>query len=313
MEIHEVTATEYTAIIQTPYHVFGSAAFNNLNNNKCDEVFYLLFREGKFRLGIIGGTRDNVFYSPFSAPFGGFTYLSDDVRLKYIEEAIKLLNVWATEKKLSSIIITLPPLLYDSSFISKQVNCLWREGFEISDTDLNYSFDLERFDDKYTERIWYNAHKNLKTAMNSRLNFQECKTDEEKTLAYNIIYGNRESRGYPLRMTLQQVFDTIHIIPADFFLVYNETNTPVASAIVFHVSQSVVQVIYWGDLPGYSEIKLMNFLSFSVFKYYKTIGKRAVDIGPSTENSIPNHGLGEFKESIGCRINPKFKFTRKIT
>ena len=56
----------------------------------------------------------------------------------------------------------------------------------------------------------------------------------------------------------------------------------------------------------------MNFLSFHVFQYYKNQGIEIVDIGPSTENSIPNYGLCEFKESIGCDILIKTEFYKKL-
>jgi len=65
-------------------------------------------------------------------------------------------------------------------------------------------------------------------------------------------------------------------------------------------------------LPEFSEYKTMNFLSFSVFEYYKSQGIRIVDIGPSTENSVPNYGLCEFKESIGCDIAIKTEFSKKL-
>jgi hypothetical protein len=86
----------------------------------------------------------------------------------------------------------------------------------------------------------------------------------------------------------------------------------VAAALIFHVAPLVVQVIYWGDIPDFGNLKPMNFLSFSVFKYYKQLGFNYVDIGPSTENGVPNHGLCEFKESIGCDIDPKFSFQKDI-
>jgi hypothetical protein len=312
MEILEVKESDYNEIISSPYHVFGSAAFNDLNRNKCEKVHYLLFREGKFRLGIIGGIRNQGFFSPFSAPFGGYMYISDDIRLQYIEEAIRILVTWARGKGYLSVIISLPPMLYESTFIAKQVNCLWREGFEISKIDLNYSFNLECFNENYPDIIWYNARKNLKIAINSGLSLFECKTEQEKFLAYDIICRNREGRGFPLRMSWQQVADTIQIISADFFLVFSDHQTAVASAIVFHINEIVVQVIYWGDLQGYSELKLMNFLAFKVFEHYKSIGIKIVDVGPSTENSIPNYGLCEFKESIGCTINHKYTLTKKL-
>jgi hypothetical protein len=306
MEILEVSVNEYAEVINTPYHVFGSAAFNNLNRNKCEEVFYLLFREGKYRLGIVVGKRGNSLYSPFSAPFGGYFYISQDIRLQYVEEATGLLKIWASEKGFSSISIILPPQIYEESFVAKQINCLWRNAFAFSVIDLSYSMDLSKFDGSYPDRIWHNARKNLRISMNSGLKFVICYDQTEKGLAYEIIQRNRESHGYPLRMSWQQVGDTVRLIQADFFLVYNDTQSPVASAIIFHVSEAVVQVIYWGDLPGYSEMKSMNFLAYKVFEYYKKSGKKIVDIGPSSEHSVPSYGLCEFKEGIGCRIDPKF-------
>jgi hypothetical protein len=312
MEILEVSYNEYAEVIRAPYHVFGSADFNYLNRNKCDEVFFILFRDGKYRLGIIGGIRDKAFVSPISAPFGGYSFISDDIRLQYIEEATKLLENWAVRKQFTSISMTLPPSIYGSSFIAKQFNCLWRQGFNVAESDLNYSFQLEDLNDTYLDRIWYNARKNLRISTNSGLEYIKCISQKEKELAYDIIRKNRESRGYPLRMTWEQVSDTIQIINADFFLINNIDHTPIASAIIFHVSESVVQVIYWGDLPGHTESKPMNFLSFKVFEYYKSEGKRVVDIGPSTEHSLPNYGLCEFKEGIGCRIDPKYMLIKKL-
>ena len=312
MEILEVGPKEYEQVINPPYHAFGTAAFTDLNKYKCNGVFYLLFREGKYRLGITGGIREKGFFSPFSAPFGGFLFVSKDVRIQYIEEAIELLKTWAAKRGFDSINIILPPVFYESNFISKQINCFLRADYSLSVIDLNYAYNLDNFDENYLRKIWYNARKNLKIALNSGLRFFECKTDEEKLTSYEIIRKNRESRAFPLRMTWEQVSETIHIIPCDFFLVLYKDREYVASAVVFHINDFVVQVIYWGDIPGYSEIKPMNFMAFKIFEFYKTTGKKIADIGPSTEDSLPNYGLCEFKESIGCGIDTKIKFTRKL-
>jgi hypothetical protein len=312
MEILEVSTSSYEGLIHAPYHIFGSATFNELNKGKCDKVYYLLFNEAKSRLGIIGGSIGNVFNSPFSAPFGGFVFLSEDIRLKYIEEAIDLLKNWAVEKGFTTINITLPPSIYGDDFITKQTNCLFRKGFAIAKIDLNYSINLNDFDEKYIDRIWYNARKNLRIALNTDLYFVKCKSDVEKRLAYNIIQKNRKERGYILRMSWQQIVDTIQIIPADFFMVFNGNQIPIASAIVFNINPVIVQVVYWGDLTKFNRLKTMNFLSFKVFDYYKSMGKKIIDIGPSTENSLPNYGLCEFKESIGCSICTKLTFSIQV-
>ena len=59
-------------------------------------------------------------------------------------------------------------------------------------------------------------------------------------------------------------------------------------------------------------MRTMNFLAYKVFKFYKHKKFNFVDIGPSTENSIPNNGLSDFKESIGCDIELKLEFSIKL-
>jgi hypothetical protein len=313
MEIVEAGHGEYAKVIPGPYHIFGSAAFNQVNEDKAESVHYLLFKDGKYRLGIIGGIRNNHFVSPFSAPFGGFSFLHPDIRISYIDEALQLLTGWAAAKKLAAIKITLPPGIYQESFVAKQVNSLYRNGFAIEKTDLNYAYNLHHFDENYAASIWYNARKNLKIALAGNFSFRLCETVDEKETAYHIIQQNREARGFPLRMTWQQVQLSASVIPADFFLVSNSKVKPVAAAVVFHLKPGVVQVIYWGDLPEYAAHKTMNFLSFKVFEYYRQLKMDIIDIGPSTENSVPNYGLCEFKESIGCDISCKFSFTKPIS
>lgn len=312
MEIVEAGYSEYSTIIAEPYHIFGSAAFNHINEDKAESVHYLLFKDGKYRLGIIGGIRNNVFVSPFSAPFGGFSFLHEDVRISYIDEAAQLLTSWATSKELSRINITLPPFIYQESFLSKQINSLYRNHFTIEKTDLNYAYDLRQFNENYPASTWYNARKNLKIALANHFSFRLCNTADENETAYNIIKKNRELRGFPLRMTWEQVQLSASVIPADFFLVSNSKGFSVAAAVVFHLKPGVVQVIYWGDLPEYAGLKTMNFLSFKVFEYYHQLKLDIIDIGPSTENSIPNYGLCEFKESIGCGISCKFSLSKSI-
>jgi len=312
MEIVEAGYQEYTRLIPNPYHVFGSAAFNHANEDKAASVHYLLFKDGKYRLGIIGGVRDNVLLSPFSAPFGGFSFLQDDTRIGYLDEALQLLSSWAKNRRLAAIKITLPPSIYGESFLAKQVNSLYRNGFVTEKTDLNYAYRLVDFDENYAASIWYNARKNLKIALSNHLSFRLCEHEKEKEQAYAIIKQNREAKGFPLRMTWAQVQLSASLMKADFFLVTSKEGIVLAAAVIFHVSKGIVQVIYWGDLPEYAALKTMNFLSFKVFEYYKQQEMEMVDIGPSTENSVPNYGLCEFKESIGCSISCKFSFSKSI-
>jgi len=53
----------------------------------------------------------------------------------------------------------------------------------------------------------------------------------------------------------------------------------------------------------------MNYFSYKVFEHYYRKGLGILDIGPATENGIPNYGLCEFKENIGCTASLKYCVT----
>ena len=306
MELIETTKEDYFNLISNPYHKFNISEFNFLNNNHVDKIFYLLFKDSKYRLGIIGGIKNSVFKSSFSAPFGGFSFNKNDVKLSMIEDSIDLLNHWCKNKNIECAKIILPPNIYNHSFIAKQLSCFYRKGYIIDIIDLNYHFSTKNLNDNYIKNIWHSARKSLNKSLNNGLIFKLCSTGDESQIAYDIIKTNRREKGFPLRMKYTDIIKTDSIIDKDYFIVYDCNEVAMASAIIYHISTNIVQVVYWGDIPEYSDLRIMNFLSYKIFDYYKNKNIEYIDIGPSSENSIPNHGLCEFKESIGCDISEKF-------
>jgi len=102
----------------------------------------------------------------------------------------------------------------------------------------------------------------------------------------------------------------LKIVKHDVFIVKKDEKT-IASAIIYRLNDRIAQVIYWGDVPGYSKCRPMNWLSYQVVTYYKQLGFSWLDIGPATENGVPNYGLCDFKQSIGCETSLKFTLTKK--
>jgi len=308
MNLSEITQEQYNDIFPVPYHIFNSVKFNELNKYKCEQVNYLLFQDKKKRLGLIIGRNNNSVSSPFSAPFGCFSFKDEQIDIKIIEKSIRVLDFYIREKKISSIKFILPPLCYNISFLSKLINALKRNDYNILYIDLNHIFKTSFLDENYINKIYHNARKNLNIALKENLSF--IKT-EDINLVYNIISENRKTRGLPLMMTFEQVRETINIIKYDAFVVKFD-NDYIASALIYHVAEKIVQVIYWGDIPEFSSKKTMNFLSYKVFEFYKKAGIEIIDIGPSSQFGIPNYGLCDFKESIGCLIDSKFIFNKNI-
>lgn len=306
MQITELGAQDFASRFQ-PEYIYNTVAFAELNSSKASALHYLSIGDTKPRFGIILGERGGMLHSPFSAPFGGFVQRGAQ-RLEYKDEAVRLVVDYA--RSLGKGLVIVPPsLVYDSGEISQWVNVMSRH-MHTSWVDLNYHFTPSHFAD-YENHIERSARKNLRHALRQQFSFRHLDSSSlaDVTRAYNVIRRNREERGFPLRMTLEQVWQTVsNVVQADFFVLEHD-GTDVAAAQVFQVARGVYQVVYWGDIREYSSLRPMNMLTYKVFKHYHETGARLLDIGISTEDGQPNYGLCEFKQSIGCEVTLKYRFT----
>lgn len=312
MEISKVTAKEYLQVFPKPWSLFNSVAFSELNKEKCLDVHYLLFRDSKLRLGMIVGEKEDGLYVPFSAPYGGYSFNSS-VSVTCYDEACAALKEYACNLG-KPLCITIAASIYDSTDNTKLYSALVRGGAKILYADINQHFELSRFA-HYEELLDSKNRNKLRNALNGDLTFVklDSKNPSDVARAYEVIRTNHAERGFPLHMSLQNVLDTIRIIPADFFVVSDAEGHDVAAAQIFHATEDIYQVIYWGDVPSFSYLKSMNFLSYKVFEYYfKNCGNvRLLDIGTSSLHGEPNYGLCEFKENIGCYSTLKYSLVLK--
>lgn len=302
---------EYEHVIKEPYHAFNSAGFALLNQHKCDSVFAFLYKDSKYRLGILAGEKDGMLLSPFSAPFGGFSFLKADVQISAIENAVVLLEEFASEKGLKGIRLVLPPLIYDRTFLSKLINVLYRRSYRVFNLDMDFYIDLQD-GQPYLDRIWKTARQNLRTSLQQDFTVSLCNGDREAMeLIYEIIKENRTLKGRPMHMEFAEVLETTAVIPMDFFLL-KHNHVPVAGAIAYAAAEAIQYISFWGDLPGFSSMRPMNFLSYHIEEHYKKKGIKYLHFGIATEQSKPNYGLCQFKESIGCTITPKLSFEKMV-
>ncbi len=303
-----LSENDYNLICEEYQYFYNSMQFHKLNKEKVERVEFLVFGDKKKKLALPIGVIDNCIKVPYSAPFGIFEKLQKHIKLEEIEEAVDLLEQYAGNMGIESIMFRIPPSFYDESFISKVQNCLLRKNYKIDCCDLNYQIFISNME-YYMQSLLRNAKKNLKHALKVDFDFLHCDTMQEKLEAYEVIKRNRERKGYPLRMTCEQVMHTIKITEHDFFLLKNE-GVSVAAAIVFKVNTFCYQVIYWGDIEGYEDKRPMNMLAYKVYEFYCHKGIKILDIGPSTEEGVPNYGLCDYKESIGCSVSTKYTYIK---
>lgn len=308
MELTDISPDEYEDATKGKCTVFCSRDFLELNKEKVDRVRYFLGGDKKRRLALAIGEKDGEWRAPFSAPFSTAVPLRKNTDLEHYWKFIALLNERAKAEGIRKVSIFLQPDIYGAQENAKLINSLIGNGYKLAFQELNYSLKVKNTDlDTYIDAIQPAARRKLKTALSSDLKLKKCGPRDEKIQAYQVIQANREHKGYPLRMTQEQVMATIEIVPHDIFLV-NKDDISIAAAIVFRVSDQTAQVIYWGDIPDVGQYKPINYLSYELIRYYQSEGIDQIDIGPSTENGVPNFGLCSFKESIGCEVSSKYKY-----
>ncbi|WP_303150572.1 hypothetical protein [uncultured Cloacibacillus sp.] len=312
MLAYKVTPQEFQQIVTSSDVIYNTTTFCELNKKKVDYIDYLIVKKDESpRFAVIFGVKDSQASCPFSAPFGTLLPLKKSSSVENYDDALSAIDIYASDMGLKKIFFRIPPIFYEVNALTALVSSLFRHGYEVHDVDVNYAFNLYDVYENYDSIIHYNAKKNLRIALKSNLELQICNNEEDIISAYNIIAQNRSCKGYPLRMTQDQVLETLSVVAHDVFIVQHE-GQGIASAIVYHVNDKIAQVIYWGDIPGVTHLKSINYLAYQLIQYYGAKGCQYLDIGPSTENSIPNYGLCDFKESIGCERSLKFAMEKCI-
>jgi hypothetical protein len=299
MKLLELSAEEYRSIY-TPCAVYAGIPFTRLNAPKVNRVHYLSMAndKGKHRLGIIVGESNDRYSCPFSAPFGEIARTSA-VGLDDVNEFLDLLKQHLADRPLR---LTLAPPIYDD--FSLKVQGLAAARAVSSYYDFNYHYDLSRFP-KFTAHLDRSARNHFNRSLKAGFEFEK---PDDLGRAYRVIQTNRADRGFPLRMTEEQVRQTAaEAVTCDAFVV-TLNGIDVASAIIYHAADGIAQVIYWGNVQGFNEHRPMNWLAFKVMEHYHREGFKIVDIGPSSEDGVPNFGLCEFKEAIGCLVTLKPTF-----
>lgn len=307
MNIRRITPQDYLELFGAPSHIYNSVAFNELNRHKCDDIHYLISEDehGKPRLGLILGERGDVLASPFSAPFGGVEQIKQQRVRQYIDFVDSLSAYGKTLGK--EIRLTLPPHIYDrDGNVEKLLCALLTRGARRVATEYNYHYPTERFQ-SYVEFLPRDERTKFRKACKAGFGFEVLgNSADDIARAYGVIKKNRESHGYPLRMSLDDVLATTEVVGATFMVMSYE-GEDVAAVQAFDVSPEIVQIIYWGDVPGYSALRPMRFLAYKVFEHFA--GKKTiVDVGPSSSDGIPSLGLCDFKEEVGCVLTPKSSF-----
>jgi hypothetical protein len=119
--------------------------------------------------------------------------------------------------------------------------------------------------------------------------------------AHRLLEHNRVSKGRPMRLSseyVRAVRDRFRPL-VRMHVVRDAAGQDLAAALVYRTARRHDVVQYWGDLGGMSPSP-MPLLARHVFESARRTGAIVVDLGVSTDDARPNHGLIQFKRSVGA-------------
>ena len=267
MKLSFLNASEFAKTFAPTMWGYNSVDFSELNLQKCENIHYLSFADSKIKFGLILGEIEGVLKAPFSAPFGDFLTFRK-LKISDFYEVLELLKAYAKEKEMS-LEFTFPPSFYNEDHFAKMFNALFCNNFKLSGVDLNFHMDLSSFSsDCYSKTLETKGRQKLKNALQKTGEMVICKSEYEIKEAYDIIKKNREFRGYPLWLSLDDISKVSDIIKVHVFMLKDSKNKKgVASAFVYQITKNISQVVYWGNLPEDNALNPTNALAFHIGKY----------------------------------------------
>ncbi len=303
--VERVDADLFDALAPAPLTVFDRTDFAALNAAKVVEVLYLLLRRacsGKVVMGMIVGRRADGFYAPFSAPY----------TMPRVAGPLSVNEAAACFAALHSAIgqslkLTLPPDFYAPHILPDMRVGLMQGGARMLYADFNYHADVVAAGDvsaiprrtarQEMRRVLADAGIEYETLSASN------RADVERV--YRIIEANHLGKGYPVKMSLGQVQDTIAMLGGRVGVVRCDGHDAAAQLGYFSAAH-VYQPVYWGDLDAWRARHVMKALYYYMCADLRAVGFTGLlDLGPSSEEGVPSPGLCAFKESLGCTMTPR--------
>lgn len=312
MNFYEVDIERYDEYFASEASLFLSAKYYRYNTplDKQSNVRCFVGQFGEGCIGVIGVVDENIFNSPYWAPYGGFR-VDHDLSFQKLSTFLEKLIEHLQGYRFTGIRMVLPPEIMQLSLHANSFLNLKKAGFQLIHTELNHYFSLEKFasDVSYLKRL---DRSTLLRTLKKGLTREIVENDDQRKLIYEMLQKSRRQRNIPLKMSWERLLAATKFINIDFWAVYAADHKLCAGAVVYEVDQSISQVVYWGFDPDYTKLDSMRYLSYQLFAHYQELGRKYLDFGISTDQSIANEGLIAFKENVGCDTCLRFEFYKHL-
>jgi hypothetical protein len=259
----------------------------------------------------VGARTDDKVCSGYSAPFGGLDFVRPAETVANIEGLIDRALSELGDAGVTSIEVRARGPHYGPNDAVVEFALLNR-GLTVTACELNFFLDLSDVAsvDEYDASLKPAARKMLRRSTALGLDEYQVDPADEPAWAeaYEVLRRNRVDRGRPMRLELDYVRSIRDTFPGSVRLLALESEGSIcAAALIYRITAGHDLVQYWGDANHSLPVSPMNRLVHLVVDHCLAAGARAVDIGISSEDGAPNHGLIQFKRSVGCQVETRLE------
>lgn len=298
-------------VVSTSDTLFNKTSFLNYQSQKLGAtvIIFKLFSNEKNKLlasiDFASALDNKKWFTPVT---GAFSHISSESKTSssslelFINQVIIHLK---KQKNASEIIWKTPPLYFDEFINHKIHNIMFRTGWKTLSSELNFHFDVTTLEN-FRRGLNSTKRKELNKWNRSNSMFSLAGNEQDREACYRVIRENREAQNYPVTMSYEAISDLFHEMKEDvLFFSLAENKELVASAIVLRLNNSVLYVFYWGESPAHRARSPVVKICECLYQYAIENNFKILDIGISTNHSLPNEGLVNFKFDIGCRVSQK--------
>lgn len=289
-------------------HLFHLPTFYNLHKTNTSVFLTFLLEEKTIGIAQFDCASNDVFQSPIRGSFGGLQFI-EGTSLSLKNECIVALDQFIVEKKIKQSIIISAPFAYGEHEASSVFNCYLNNGYEILNHDVNHSLIVDEV--PMFDKMKRNNKKRLKKCNRDGFTFNQVSESNDYKDVYDVIAKNRKSKGYFISMSFDQVMEMAELFPDRVFFFNNKCNDEIVSAsICMKISDSVLYVVYWGDLPGNEKYSPISHLANGIYEFAHQNSYNLIDAGTSSIDGQPNYGVATFKENLGFTSSLKLTYSK---
>ncbi|WP_242097948.1 GNAT family N-acetyltransferase [Sphingomonas sp. CROZ-RG-20F-R02-07] len=293
--------------------LFHQPAFFRLHAGNSGRYFQ--WTDGREVVGVVHFTEvePGVWRSPARGTFAGYAW-SQELPVEQLFAFHDRVEAELARAGARRVEVLPAPMAHDPAAFSNALYLLRARGFKMETCDLNHALTVSGV--PLAERMTYGNRKRLRKA--EREGYLVARLGLERLPAvYDAIAANRAGKGNEMSMRLSQLEEMAALFP-DRLVLFGmaepgaQDEQLAASAVCLRLSPSVLYVFYWGDRPGYAALSPVVALAEAIYGYCQAEKVALFDVGTSTIDHAPNHGLIGFKRGLGFTETLKVRMAKRL-